>query len=138
MTLFGVWALVTVAAARLLQNERWANWGQCAWMGTDVILLTILLKLSHGPASPLVSVYLLQITGAGLWSRVRLIWFTTAIAEAGYAFLALDAYLVQPEVQFPHRYFLFMVAMAVQAFAVAHQVRRLGALRRYCEQRTPP
>jgi hypothetical protein len=30
------------------------------------------------------------------------------------------------------------VAMAVQGFAVAHQVQRVGALRRYCEQRSRP
>ncbi len=40
-----------------------------------------------------VVVYPLLIIAAGLWSRVRLVWWTTAFAEAAYTALLLDASL---------------------------------------------
>jgi hypothetical protein len=61
------------------------------WITIDVILLTALLAMLPDAArSALVMGYVLLIAISGLWCRVSLVWFTTALCLAGYAALIIS------------------------------------------------
>jgi hypothetical protein len=83
--------------------------------------------------SSLVGGFALLIAISGLWSNIRLVWFTTLLAMASYAVLAVDSYAMHPWVhnQYPNA---FLAALAVTGFVVARQVRRMGSLSQYYEQ----
>ncbi len=105
-----------------------------AWSATDVLLLTVILKIIDGMETSLVGGYALLIAASGLWSSVRLVWFTTGLAMICYAWLAIDSYMhsVWVHNKFPNA---FLVALAVTGFVVARQVKRIGSLSSYYEQR---
>ena len=80
----------------------------------------------------------LLIAAAGLWSRVRLVWWTTALAEAAYAALVLDAYA---RGRFPgaaNNVNIVMGALALTGFVVAQHVKRIWAISSYYENRADP
>jgi eukaryotic-like serine/threonine-protein kinase len=62
-----------------------------AWIGVDVALLTILLGSLDAAGTAMVLGYPLMIALSGLWSRVRLVWWTTGLCIAGYAMLVAGA-----------------------------------------------
>ena len=104
------------------------------WSAADILLLTAILKILDALESSLVVGFALLIAVSGLWSSVRLVWFTTTLAMACYAILAIDSYVLHPWVhkQYPNA---FLAALAVTGFVVARQVKRMGSLSRYYEQR---
>lgn len=81
------WAMLSLAVLLCRQNGIFPFWLKFLSTGGDLILLTSILTLADGPRSPLVVVYFLLIAVAGLRFSLRLIWFTTAGAVAGYLFL---------------------------------------------------
>ena len=97
-------------------------------------MLTAILKILDALESSLVVGFALLIAVSGLWSSVRLVWFTTFLAMSCYAALAFDSYVQHTWVhkQYPNA---FLAALAVTGFVVARQVRRMGSLSRYYEQR---
>ena len=68
-----------------------------AWMTIDVALLTGILRLLHAVYSSLVLGYALVIAASGLWNRIRLVWFTTAISMLGYGVLAFETWRNGPD-----------------------------------------
>jgi serine/threonine-protein kinase len=79
--------------------------------------------------------YPLLVAASGLWFQVRLVWFTTLLAEVAYGVLLLDAWARGvPDLhdQWPN---IFMAALLVTGFVVAQQVKRLWALSFYYEHR---
>jgi serine/threonine-protein kinase len=134
-TLF-TWALASLAFQHLLRGGGRARWVCPAWIGTDVLLVTLILWLLDASDSTLVVAYPLLIAAAGLWVRPGLVWWTALLSEAAYASLILDAWArgaVRAGVQWPN---IFMAALLVTGFVVARQVRRLRALSFYYEHRT--
>ena len=130
-----LWAVLSLAFQAVLRTGRRVSWARPAWLEVDVLLLTIILRLLNAAESVLVVGYPLLIAASGLWFRVRLVWFTTLLAEAAYAALALDAWsrgALTHEDSWPN---IFMAALAVTGFVVAHQVKRLWALSYYYEHR---
>ena len=61
-------------------------------MSIDVALLTAILGLLQAVNSSLVLGYALVIAASGLWNRIRVVWFTTAISMIGYGGLAFDTW----------------------------------------------
>jgi serine/threonine-protein kinase len=76
--------------------------------------------------------YPLLIAASGLFSQVRLVWFTTAAALLAY--LALEWLRAEPGPQ-PHYRYFFVAVLAILGFVVSFQVRRVRALARYYESR---
>jgi serine/threonine-protein kinase len=130
----GLWAAASVAFQFGLRRGLWPDVIRCAWVSTDLALLTALLILTRNQTSPLLVCYPLVVGGAGLWFRTGLVWFTTAAAAVAYAVLIL----AQPPSGLWHHHVLFLIALAVLGVAVAYQVRRVRALSRYYEQRPLP
>jgi serine/threonine-protein kinase len=108
-----------------------------AWLATDITLTTLLLALLQVASSAMVVVYPLLVAASGLWFQTRLVWFTTALAELGYALLVLDASRRGSLWQFDHPN-VFMAALAVLGYIVAYQVKRVRALSRYYGHRPLP
>lgn len=133
-----LWAAASVGFQACLRRGWKADVVRLLWAGTDVALVTLILRILDGFQSSLLVGYPLLIAASGLWFRVRLVWFTTALAEIGYGLLYLD-HLRQPHhaqslAQYPN---IFMAALAVTGFVVARQVKRIWALSTYYELRPP-
>ncbi len=133
-----LWALASTFFQFALRKERWTDAIRLAWLGTEVILLTAILRIRDNPVSSGVVLYPLLIAGAGLWSRVRIVWWTTAFAEAAYAALLLDASLRGKLTGLGNNTNIVMGVLAVTGFVVAQHVKRIWAISSYYEQRPIP
>lgn len=127
------WLLSTVVFCRLSVASGRTEWIRPPWIAVDVAVLTAMLRILDAATSSLVVCYPLVIAASGLWNRVRLVWFTTALAMAGYAALAVDASLRRPTLDSNHHPNIFLAALAVTGYVVAQHVRRIRALRAYDE-----
>jgi serine/threonine-protein kinase len=131
---FALWALISAGFQWALRRGKRVELLRFGWSAADVLLLAAILKILDALESSLVVGFALLIAASGLWSSVRLVWFTTVLAMICYAVLAFDSYAKHPWVhyQYPNA---FLAALAVTGFVVARQVRRMGSLSRYYEQR---
>ena len=112
------------------------------WSSADLIFLTIALKLLNRPESTLLVGYPLMIAASGLWFRVGLVWFTTALAILGYLVIycgaALDwsqpfpTWAKRDDLQYPN---IFIACLILTGFVVARQAKRILALGQYYENR---
>jgi serine/threonine-protein kinase len=130
----GLWTIFSLAfQARLRRRDR-SDAVRMLWAATDIGLLTILLRIIDARAngSTLVG-YPLLIAASGLWFRVHLVWFTTALALLGFVLLHYEPgprhFLWEPYSN------IFMAALAVTGFVVVRQVKRIWALSSYYERR---
>jgi serine/threonine-protein kinase len=133
-----LWALASATYQVALRRERSIDALRLAWLGTEVILLTAILRIRDNPVSSGVVIYPLLIAAAGLWSRVRLVWWTTGLAEAAYAGLLLDAYRRGRLAGVGNNPDIVLGALAVMGFVVAQHVKRIWAISSYYEQRPMP
>ena len=135
MAILTLWALACLMFQSVLRAGRRAGWVRPAWVGTDVLLLTAILRVLDATDSSLVVGYPLLVAASGLGIRTRWVWATTLLAELAFGLLWLDAAArgtLGPKDQWPN---IFMAALAVTGFVVAHQVKRLWALSQFYEHR---
>jgi len=134
---FALWAAASLLFQQLLRRNRWADAARYAWAATDVVALTCILFIFNAFETDTVIGYPLLIAASGLWFRARLVWFTTALAVAGYASLWASAALAWPD-DHPRPYpNIFIAALLVTGYVVARQVKRIWALNTYYESRPP-
>ena len=62
-----------------------------AWIASEVLLISAILRIRDNTMSSGVVVYPLLIVAAGLWSRIQLVWWTTIISVVAYVVLILDS-----------------------------------------------
>jgi serine/threonine-protein kinase len=133
---FVLWALASALFQSLLRRDRFSTLARYAWAATDILALTGVLLLIEGVESPLLVGYCMLIATSGLWFRIRLVWFTTLLAIAGYGILFGDWLLRRDpnstESLYPN---IILAAIAVTGFVVARQVKRFWALSAYYESR---
>jgi hypothetical protein len=131
------WAAASVVCQRLMRRpNNWQNAVPFAWGAFDVLAVFLLLFIGDGPVSPLLIVFPLLVVGAGLWFRVRLVWFMTAMTALAYVALVVHYHFWRPElkqdVPLNHDDYIYFVAgLIVMGAAVAYQVQRVRALSRY-------
>jgi eukaryotic-like serine/threonine-protein kinase len=134
MLLLGAWAVLSCVFQLILRRTAAQIRVRVAWAATDVALLsTILLALEAFDSSLLVG-YPLLIAASGLWFQVRLVWATTLFCVLGFLLLtrAADApAVVGGSTPFAN---IFLAALLVTGYVVAHQVKRIWALRSFYEQ----
>lgn len=82
------WLFVSLAVLVALTRHWLPSWLKYVTVGLDLVLLTLLAALGSGAASPLVHVYWVVITLAGLRCNLALIWFATVGSMAAYLILA--------------------------------------------------
>ena len=99
-----------------------------AWMTIDVALLTAILGLLGAVNSSLVLGYALMISASGLWNRIRVVWFTTAISMLGYGALAFHTWSRGGLTDSNHYPNVILPVLVVMGFLNGQQVRRIRAL----------
>jgi serine/threonine-protein kinase len=137
--------LVWAASALLFQFMWRKGWRsdrvRLLWSLADLICLSVALKLLNRLESTLLVGYPLLIAASGLWFRVNMVWFTTAMAVACYLVLycqsALDWSQPLPswkskDLQYPN---IYVACLVLTGFVVARQVKRTLALGQYYENR---
>jgi serine/threonine-protein kinase len=91
MALLGLWGLSAVVCQAFLRKGRSPNPVRLAWLACDAVLLTAVLITDEAFTTPLALGYGVLIVGSGLWFRAGIVWYTTAIAIAGYLCLVAVA-----------------------------------------------
>ncbi len=123
-----LWIATSIVFDRLSWTEGPHEPLRPAWIMTDVTLLTILLGSLDAAKTAMVLGYSLLIAMSGLWSRVRLVWLTTALCIAGYATLILGArgWTTGTKNHDPNTVIAMLIVMG---YVIALQVERAGAFR---------
>jgi serine/threonine-protein kinase len=138
-----VWVAASFVCQKLMNRGAWPLAVPFAWGVVDAgALLYMLLILADGAASPLLIGYPLLVVAAGLWFRVRLVWFMTALSVLSYLVLVVDCFTRRPELRLgsdlhSDDFIYFVVGLIAMGAAVAYQVERVRALSRYYERRRP-
>jgi serine/threonine-protein kinase len=136
------WALLAVLYQALLRRGWRPDRVRMLWATTDIVSVTLALKLLGQVESSLLVGYPLMIAASGLWFQTRLVWFTTGLSILSYLVLYLDwrpqiANLPQALAEhatwpYPN---IFVASLALTGFVVARQVNRILALGKYYEHR---
>ena len=131
----GLWAAASFVFQRLLEREQTENAARYGWAVLDGILLTTVLCLADDPRGMLMIGYPLLVAASGLFFRVRLVLFTTAVCLGGFSVLLL---LRPEEIGHAHYPVIYGAVLAVIGFVVSYQVHRVRALSRYYDRRHVP
>jgi serine/threonine-protein kinase len=135
------WAVSAVVFQWLLRRGWYPNIVPIFWAAADIVFLTLMLKLLSRPDSALLIGYPIVVVASGLWSRVRMVWITTALASLAYLVLYLDAALAwgndglhwtQKDLRYPN---IYIAGLILTGYLVTRQVNRIKALGQYYEQR---
>ena len=84
-----LWIAFSIVFDRLSWTEGHNEPLRPVWIAVDVSLLTVLLGCLGAARTAMILGYSLLIAISGLWSRVRLVWLTTALCIAGYSMLII-------------------------------------------------
>ncbi len=124
----GLWLASAIVLRHFARKEHASDRVRMAWMTIDVALLTAILGLLHAVNSSLVLGYALVIAASGLWNRIRVVGFTTAISMIGYGGLAFETWRKNRETDSNHYPNIILPALVVLGFLISQQVRRIRAL----------
>jgi hypothetical protein len=131
LVILGAYALAGVALQALLRRGRWADAVRLTWVVVDLAAVTAVLHLLDAVGSSYVMLYAINIVGAGLWFRARLVWLATVLAGAGYGILLADAHLRGRVLGPPNSPFTVLIVLGALGLLVSYQVERVRALSRY-------
>jgi serine/threonine-protein kinase len=112
----------------LLAPRQLAESARFLWAATDVCLLTLALFLTGPPLGSLLIGYPLLIVAAGMFFRVRLVFFTLASCLIGFGVLAYAFETLRSPLYLAVYYAAGITSLGVM---VAYQVYRIRALSRY-------
>jgi hypothetical protein len=94
--------------------------------GGDILLMTCVLAVSHGPKSPLIVGYFLILALAALRFSLPLIWFATAGGMFGYLALLAHAKWFVPEHRVPRYHeVMFLLALGLTGITLGQVLRRV-------------
>ncbi len=132
MSLILSWAACSVLFQKLMNRESLATAIRPIWSGVDVAFLTAVLYLADEPLGPPSIGYPMLIIASGLFFRVRVVWFTTAVALIGYVYLVIH----RPDDNVPIHYpYIYGGVLAIVGLVIGYQVYRVRALSQYYENR---
>jgi hypothetical protein len=132
MAVMGTWLVASLVCQRAVNRPAWAKAARFAWVGADVILLTVAMHIDDALESPLVGLYVVLVAASALWSRVSLVLLTTQLCALGYLSLVAANWL-EGRLVHPHWHLIFIVALSFTGLIVAYQVHRLSILGRFCD-----
>ena len=130
------WGLAAAGFQAALRRTKEIEGVVRASLGTDVLLATLLLIIDGQPMTPLTAVYPVLIAASGLWSRARVVVFTTALAMLGYIILIAEGWANGKPIGPRYGHLDFLVGLALMGFISAYQSRRVRALGRLIEEGT--
>jgi eukaryotic-like serine/threonine-protein kinase len=138
MAILGAWAAASLVCQWYLRRGRYVEPVRLIWIATDAVMLTAVLIVDGAFYSALALTYGVFIAGSGLWFRVHVVWFTTALACLGYLVLVLGGTLYEGLGASPQHHLIVLAGLAILGWMVATQVERVRALSRYYEHRPMP
>ncbi|MFO0965047.1 MAG: hypothetical protein U0793_05600 [Gemmataceae bacterium] len=132
------WAMLSLGVLYCRRNGIFPFYLKFISTSCDLLLLTTTLTLADGPRSPLVVVYFLIVALAALRFSLRLIWFATAGAAAGYLFLLGFARWgsapgwPKPDMSLPrYHQVIFLLALILTGVILGQVIRRVGWIKRF-------
>ncbi len=131
LAILASWGAASCGCQMLLARPGWGARVPFIWSTLDTVLFTAIVFLTRDQTSPVLIGFPALIVAAGLWFRVRLVWFTTALTVISYLMLAEWS-------QHPQHPAIFLLVLTVIGFMVAYQVQRVRVLSRYYEHRPLP
>jgi serine/threonine-protein kinase len=135
MGILALWALTSFACQWILRQGINVTAVRRLWLFTDVLMLTAILILDRAYSGALTVGYAVLIVGSGLWFRVLLVWWTTALSCLGYVVLIFFEAIATGPGPSPQHHLIVLAGLAVTGWMVAIQVERVRALSRYYENR---
>ncbi len=136
LALLFAWGLAAAGFQAALRRTKRLEAVVRAWLGTDVLLATVLLIVDGQPMTPLTAVYPVLIAASGLWSRTRVVAFTTVLAMIGYMVLIAEGWASGKPIGPRYGHLDFLAGLALMGFISAYQSRRVRALGRLIEDGT--
>jgi eukaryotic-like serine/threonine-protein kinase len=134
------WAAACMVFQLALRRGRWTELGRMGWAVVDVAAFTVLVYVTNGIPTSLVSGFFLLVAASGLWFRERNVWLTTLLSMASYGGLAIayEQSRLESEIEGPYRHVIFATVLAVCGLIVSYQIRRVRALSQYYDHRPLP
>jgi hypothetical protein len=128
------WTMVALGVHVMLREQIFPPALKYASTMCDVVLLTTMLLVAHGPRSAMVVGYFLIIALAGLRFQLRLVWCATLCSMGGY--LVLLAYVrwyaseaARSDMAVPrYQQLIFLAALAMTGIIVGQIIRRVKLL----------
>lgn len=140
--ILALWAALTLLFSVLHRRVRGSDRVRSLWSAADMLCLTLAIWVLEAMDSPLLIGYPLMIAASGLWFRERIVWFTTAMAVAGYLALYYHETVVwfggRPIFIRPGSLSYANIHVACQlltGLVVVELIRRIKTLSRYYEVR---
>jgi serine/threonine-protein kinase len=140
-----LWAASAVVFQVLLRRGWRSDFARVLWSASDILFLTLELKLLDRVETTLLVGYPLLIAASGLWWRPALVWITTVMAMVAYGVLYLGSELEwhagqlmwkpRASLQYPN---IFLAALFLTGYIIVRQIKRILALSRYYEHRGEP
>ncbi len=91
------WCVAAMGLQRWLDDPRRRERGRYLFAGLTALVVTASCTADDGPSSSPISAYLVLIAGSVLLlPRPRMIWITTGLSVAAYAWLTIHAYCFRP------------------------------------------
>jgi hypothetical protein len=134
LALLLAWGLAAAGFQAALRRTERVEAVVRAWLGTDVLFATLLLIVDGQPMTPLTAVYPVLIAASGLWSRTRVVAFTTVLAMIGYVVLSAEGWAKGKPIGPRYGHLDFLAGLAPMGFIAAYQSRRVRALGRLIEE----
>ena len=123
------WTMLGLAVQLCLSQRVFPAALKFASTGGDVLLMTCVLAVSHGPRSPLVVGYFLILALAALRFSLPLIWLATGGSTLGYLSLLGNAKWNAPEQAVPRYHeVMFLLALGLTGTTLGQVVRRVRRL----------
>ncbi len=139
LAVLAVWAIASVLCQIAIQRTRHTDLVRFLWAGVDATLVTAILLIDNALNSTLLALYPALVAASGLWQRVRLVLFTTALTLTGYLVLVLKEYQAAAGdvLLHWHWHLITMVVLAFTGLIVSYLVHRVRVLSQLSEPRPP-
>ena len=128
------WTLLALGVHVMLREQVFPPALKYVTTSCDVVLLTTMLLVAHGPRSAMVVGYFLIIALAGLRFQLRLVWCATMCSMVAYLFLLGYAKWYAPEaaradMAVPrYQQLIFLTALAMTGVMIGQIIRRVKSL----------
>jgi hypothetical protein len=133
-TIAVAWTLVALGVHVMLREQIFPPGLKYATTTCDIVLLTTMLLVAHGPRSAMALGYFLIIALAGLRFQLRLVWCATLGCMAAYLFLLgyakwFASETVQVDMAVPrYQQLIFLAALAVMGVMIGQIIRRVKSM----------
>ncbi len=128
------WTLVALGVHVLLREQIFPPGLKYVTTTCDILLLTLMLMVAHGPRSAMVVGYFLIIVLSGLRFQLRLVWCATLGTMAAYLFLLGYARWFAPEAMRAgmlvprYQQFIVLAALGLTGVMLGQIIRRVKSL----------